>query len=103
MKRKSARTERRERERAAVKLAKQSERLASLEEGGSPSRAIEVQSPSQVEVHARSVPCARCGGALLVREHTAEIIDGARLRVARMTCPTCGASRALYFRLETLN
>ena len=100
---KKARTERRLRERAALKLAKQRERLASFEAGGSPERAIEVESASQVEVHARSIPCARCDGSLIVREHTAETVDGARLRVARMECPTCGARRDTYFRLKTLN
>lgn len=100
---KKPRTERRERERAAIKLAEQRERLALLEEGGSPERPIEVESASQVEAHARSLPCARCGGSLLVREHTAETIDHARLRVARMVCPSCGARRSVYFRLKTLN
>ena len=103
MKKKSPRTERRESERAALKIARQREKLATLEEGGSPERPIAMESASQVEAHARSISCARCGGSLLVAEHTAETIDHARLRVARMTCPTCGARRSVYFRLKTLN
>ena len=103
MKKKSPRTERRERERAAVKLAKQRERLATLEEGGLPERPIVVESASQVEVHARSMPCARCGGSLALTEHVAQTIDGARLRIARMTCAACGARRSIYFRLVPMN
>ena len=93
------RAERRARARADAKLARDRERLARVEAGGAPSRPIEVDSASQVEVHARSVACARCGGELRVEEHTAETIDGARLRVAKMLCPACGARRAIYFRL----
>jgi hypothetical protein len=103
MLKKRARTERRERERAAVKLADQRERLAALEPGGSSSRPIEVESASQVEPHARSIACARCGAATITVEHAADTIDGVRLRVARMSCPVCGARRTLYFRLATLN
>jgi len=95
----SPRAERRSHARALVKLARERERLATLEDGGSPSRPIEVESASQVEPHARSIPCARCGHALHTDEHAAETIDGARLRIARMACSNCGAHRAIYFRI----
>jgi hypothetical protein len=94
------RTERRAQERALEKLRKQSEKLAVLEEGGAPERPIDVESAAQVEPHARAIPCARCGEATRVDEHTAETIDGARLRVARTSCPSCGAKRSIYFRIR---
>jgi hypothetical protein len=95
----SARAARREGERAAAKLADKREQLAALDAGGAPSRPIALESASQVEAHARSLRCPRCDGAYRIDEHTAETIDGARLRVVRMTCASCGARRAVYFRL----
>jgi hypothetical protein len=96
----SPRTLRREGERAAVKLADKREQLAALEAGGAPTRPIVLESASQVEVHARAMRCPRCDGAYRVEEHAAETIDGARVRVAKVTCVACGTRRAVYFRLE---
>ena len=93
------RAQRRAAERAEAKLARARERLADLEVGGSPGRPIEVESASQVETDARARPCTRCGAEGHVAEHTAETIDGARLRLARMRCPRCGAERVYYYRL----
>jgi hypothetical protein len=95
----SPRAARRARAHALLKLTRERERLATLEDGGSPSRPVEVESASQVEPHARSIPCARCDHALRIDEHAAETIDGARLRIARMSCSNCGAHRAIYFRI----
>ncbi len=95
----SARSERRQRDRALAKLADGKERLARLEPGGAPERPIPVESASQVEPHARTLTCARCDGPLRVDEHAAEIVDGARLRVARATCSRCGARRDVWFSL----
>src|SRR5512132_459759 len=95
-----ARAVRRQLEREAAKLTRAKERLAELEPGGAPDRPIEVASASQVEPEARSRLCARCDGELLLDEHTAETIGAERLRVARLSCPRCGARRALYFRLH---
>jgi hypothetical protein len=67
-----ARAARREAERAAVKLARERERLAALEPGGAPERPIDLTSASEVEITARSMPCPRCGGEVRVDEHTAE-------------------------------
>ena len=86
------------------KLADQREKLATLEEGGSPRRPIEVESASQVEAHARSLPCLRCTGtSLRVDDHAAVTVDGRRLRVARMLCPDCGATRSVYFHIRLLS
>lgn len=94
-----ARTVRREQERKAEKLERDLDRLAALERGGSPERPIELESASQVEVHARATPCHRCRGTVRVEEHTAGSFGSGRLRVALVACPACGARRALYFRL----
>jgi len=97
---KRSRTERREREREAVKLAKARLKLAALETGGAPDRPIDVESASTIEVHATSTPCASCGEhGVRVEEHTAETIDDRRLRVVRVMCPRCGVRRAVYYRI----
>ena len=95
----SPRAARREGERAAAKLADSRERLAVLDAGGAPSRPVVLESASQVEGHARSLACSRCDGAYRIEEHAAETVDGARLRVVRITCSACGARRLVYFRL----
>jgi len=96
---KRARTERREAERTAVKLAKSSEKLARLEPGGAPDRPIGVATASVIEPQARSLACVRCGleGSARIEAHEARAIDGARLRVVRVSCPTCGSARDVYF------
>ncbi|XXX71734.1 hypothetical protein WMF30_29220 [Sorangium sp. So ce134] len=95
----SARAARRAGDRAAEKLTRDIERLALLEPGHTPERAIALDAASQVEVAARSIPCPRCRGAFRVEDHAAETLDGVRLRVAQVACSACGARRRLYFRL----
>ncbi|MGH7438031.1 MAG: hypothetical protein ACRENE_20305 [Polyangiaceae bacterium] len=105
-KRATARTVRRTQERAAVKLARDRERLAALEAGGTPSRPVEVQSAAQVEPHALAAACLRCGASNRLAEHAAVADDeGQLLRVARLRCAQCGAGRAIWFRItpRTLN
>jgi hypothetical protein len=102
MTKKRPRTERRERERAAVKLAEARLKLARLEPGGSPERPIEVDSASVVEPHALAIGCAACGEATRLEEHGVVHVPGARsLRVARVRCSRCGARREIFFRLGT--
>jgi hypothetical protein len=102
---KPKRSERRERDRAQVKLGKDLERLWKLGPGGSPERPIAVTSPSEVEVIARSTRCPICQGELRIEEHTAETLGSVRLRVARVACIFCRAQRSIYFQLRatTLN
>lgn len=76
------------------------ERLARLQPGGSPARPLVIDSPAVVEVRAEATPCPLCGGSLKLEEHAAEIIDGVRLRVARVACTMCGVKREIYFRLD---
>ena len=78
------------------------ERLARLELGGAPDRPIEVDTPPLVDVMAEARRCPLCEGSLRLVEHTAETIDEVRLRVARVTCTTCGIGRAIYFRLPAI-
>lgn len=103
---KRSRTERREREREAKKLAEARVKLAAMEPGGSPLRPIEVASASVVEPHAASMPCAACGErAVRSDEHVAMTLDegeGARrLRVVRARCSRCGYRRDVFFRIGT--
>jgi ribosomal protein L44E len=95
----SARAERRAAARAADKLVRGKERLARLEEGGTPERPIEVESASQVEPHALAMRCLRCEGDNRLLEHAAETIGGERLRVVRMECPRCGTKRSVWMRI----
>jgi hypothetical protein len=97
----SARAARRDLARKNDKLTRDLERLFRMGPGGSPERPIELESASQVEIHAASLPCPICHGAHRVEEHVAETVSGVRLRVARVTCTMCGARREVYFRLGT--
>jgi hypothetical protein len=94
-----ARAERRAQARAQEKLARDRERLARLEPGGTPERPIDLESASQVEVHARALRCLRCDGDLRLDEHLAPAVHGQRLRLARVSCPRCGSGREVWFRL----
>lgn len=100
---KRPRTVRREAERDALALARDRERLFELERGGSPERPIDVAAASVVEVGARAVECPRCNGQHHLDEHVAVVIQGMRLREARLTCKECGSHRSLWFRLAELN
>lgn len=96
---KRPRTERRDAERGAVKIAKAGLKLSALEAGGSEDLPIIVGSASVIEPHAASIPCAACGESVRVKEHRAV----AALRVVRVECPHCGVFRDLYFRIAHLN
>ncbi len=96
------RTVRREQDRALEKLGDARQKLAALEPGGSPARPREVTSAAVIEGQARSLGCARgCEGEARIKEHTAETIDGERLRVVTTECARCGTRRHVYFHLGT--
>lgn len=97
----SARGQRRLDARELAKLVHQRQKLARLEQGGSPQNPLPVISASLVEAQAGSLPCPLCGEKLRVGEHTAETIDGARLRVAHVSCTRCGVPRSIYFRIDS--
>ena len=80
-------------------LALARERLARIEPGGTPSRPIEVESASQIDVRAESTPCLRCQGPNRIDEHTAERLEGRYVRVVHVHCHHCGARRVMYFRV----
>jgi hypothetical protein len=104
---KRARTERREAERAAVKLVQARMKLASIELGGAPDRPIEAMSASTVELRAASLPCLGCDAeSTRVDEHAAVTVPDSSgtpryLRVVRVHCPRCGVRRDVYFRITT--
>ncbi|MDX2167433.1 MAG: hypothetical protein SF182_10235 [Deltaproteobacteria bacterium] len=98
--RRRGRAQRRLRDRAQQRLAQEIEQLAQLEDGGSPERPIPVDSVAVIELRATANPCPLCGGPLKLEAHTAEAIDGVRLRVAAVACTLCGSQRAVYFRLD---
>lgn len=103
---KRARTERRKAARETVKVARARMRLASMEAGGAPDKAIEVSSASLVEPQAASMACVACGEVVRVEEHIAVThTDDAgmarRLRVAKVRCSQCGVRRDIYFRIGT--
>jgi hypothetical protein len=100
---KRPRTLRREAQRAAADLMAKRERLFVLGIGGSPERPIAVDAASVVETRAASIPCPRCAGQHRVVEHAAVVVQGVRLREARLACRECGAKRSLWFRLPILN
>jgi hypothetical protein len=75
------------------------QRLARLGPGGTPAQPIEVESASQVEVRALSLPCVHCDGPYRLDEHIAERLGGASLRVLHVHCGHCGATRRLFFRI----
>ncbi len=92
------RTIKRAEERKYAGIVKDRARLAAMQPGGSEARAIDVSSASLVEVFARGMPCALCGGAVRVDDHAAR--DG--LRHVQVVCAECGARRTVYFRVGAL-
>lgn len=85
--------------RAAQKLARDRERLAALEAGGSPERPLEVPSASVVESRAVDLGCLHCEGPPRVEAHDAVDVDDRVLRRVRLKCPKCGADREVWVRI----
>ena len=94
------RAERRAAQRSSDKLARQRERLAALEPGGSPGHPLEVASASLIESRALARPCLRCDATeARLDEHSAESVGGHIVRTVRTHCGRCGAGRTLYVRV----
>jgi hypothetical protein len=98
---KRPRATRREKERALGKLATKLDRLVQASPGGSPQKAITVDSASVVEVKARAFCCGRCEGELLLLTHEAEFLQGAQYRRVEMQCRNCFVRRCIWFVLGT--
>jgi predicted Zn finger-like uncharacterized protein len=96
MSKKRDRTERRERERAAVKLVRTKERLSKLERGGTQEHPIEVGSSAVIEVRIHGMECPQCEGDYQVIDHRSA---GQGIRPVDVKCRTCGAPRTLWFRI----
>ena len=95
----SARTERRTAARAAEKLARDRQRLARVEPGGTPQRPIQLESASQVEPHAMAMRCLRCDGPGRLEDHSAVTVKAEILRAVVLRCTYCGTKRELWFRI----
>ncbi len=87
------------RAREQARLRRDLERAARLEAGGAPDHPLVIDSPVLVDIRAVAEPCPLCGGLLRLDAHTAEVVDGVRLRVASVVCTQCGGRRSVYFRL----
>lgn len=94
-----ARASRRRAEREEEKAARQRESDARRAHGGTPELPIEIDSSAAIEARALSQPCPRCLGSRLLVSHDAEVVDGERLRVARLHCPRCGTEQRTWFRI----
>ncbi len=93
---KRERTERRIEERAAKKLVRDREKLATLVPGGSQDHPIEVSSAAVIEVRIGSMPCPQCEGEYRVDDHR---FEGAGHRAVDVACRLCGTKRTLWFRI----
>ncbi|MET0341792.1 MAG: hypothetical protein ABW252_12380 [Polyangiales bacterium] len=80
-------------------LVSDREALRRLEPGGSREHPLDVSSASVVETRAASERCFRCDAPLRVEEHASERSASGLLRVVKLRCPQCGATRALYVRI----
>jgi hypothetical protein len=95
------RTERRARERTALKLVRDRQKLAALMPGGAPEHPIVVTSTAVIPGRARGTRCPLCDGALRLDDETAETRGGRLLRAAHVTCVVCGVARRLWFHVTS--
>jgi hypothetical protein len=86
--------------RARDKLIAKRLKLFARSPGGAPVRPIELESAAEVESHAGSLGCPACDGRLRVMEHTAQTLDGVRLREAHVSCLDCRRRFSIWFRLR---
>ncbi len=95
---------RREASRDLDALAEARRKLAALEVGGSPERATELDSASQIEGRAEALTCFRCEHSLKLLEHRALHHPSAgSVRELSLACPQCGTRRVAYFRVRAAN
>lgn len=97
---KRSRAQRREGERAALKLKRELLRVDALLEGGNPKKPIVVPSASVVETLALGRTCPVCEGTLDLVEHQARVIEGLSQRVAITRCRICGTETERFFVLQ---
>lgn len=94
------RSVRRAADRTSEKLTRDLERLALLSPGGAPERPIVIETAIAIDNRARATPCPVCGGDVDLEDHTAETIQGVRLRLARVRCRLCKRARNIYFEVK---
>jgi len=93
------RTANRELERKLEKLYEARQKLAELDPGGSPERPLDVSSASVVQARAEAQHCLRCNLPMRCDEHTTFAGPHGLLRLAKLDCRGCGATRDLYLRI----
>jgi hypothetical protein len=93
------RRERRERELAARKSVRVTERLAQQLPGATAETPIDVATPAVAEIKARATPCPQCGGELAIERDRAEPTPRGMLRELELACRLCHARRSLWFRV----
>lgn len=87
-----------DRERAAADALVNAERSR---EGAQRERAIEVDSPAQIEPRVEREPCVRCGGRVHVDAHEAAADGDEVLRRVLAICGGCGARSTTWFRVRS--
>jgi hypothetical protein len=80
-----------------TKRERDTEALASLLRGGSPSRPIRVASASVIESRAKAMPCPHCGGEYRILEHIRPVPE---LRQVDVACRHCSTPRTLWFAIS---
>lgn len=70
-------------------------------EGAQRERAIEVDSPAQIEPRVEREPCVRCGGRVHVDAHEVASDGDEVLRRVLAICGGCGAKSITWFRVRT--
>lgn len=98
-KKQRARTDRRERERAAKQIVADRKKLAAMVTGGSPENPFVVDTSAVIDGRARSQRCPLCDSELQWQEQTAERINGEILRATHMICTRCHAPTVFWFRI----
>ncbi len=71
--------------------------LIAPEAGASGEHPIEVGPASQIDPHARSLECPRCGPRLKIAGETARVIAGRVRRIVELECVQCGERREAHF------
>jgi len=93
------RTLERELEKKREKLYEARQKLAALDPGGGPSRPLDVSSASVIQARAEAQPCLRCGLPMRCDEHTTFEGPNGLLRLAKLECRGCGATRDFFLRI----
>ena len=93
----SKRSERRDAHKRFEQLVREREKLMALEPGAGADNPIQVRSASQIEPHARSLHCPRCGPHLRTEHEKARVHEARVWRIVELKCVRCGRPRTVHF------